>query len=148
MKLVFEHAYREVRHPRKRYEEDTQMPQQPLAQVPVDVVWNWQEQAACRSYDPLTFFHPQNERGSARSKRDISAKLICAGCPVRLECADYAIRAHEPYGVWGGLTEEDRERIYSRLDSRHYPRERGAGLRAAGEDVNSAISPRALGFSA
>ena len=39
------------------------MPQQPLAQVPVDAQWDWQEKGACRSADPTLFFHPQNERG-------------------------------------------------------------------------------------
>jgi WhiB family redox-sensing transcriptional regulator len=64
-----------------------------------------------------------------------------------MECADYAVRAREPYGVWGGLSEEDREHIYSRLDSRHYPRERGEGLRVASVEIAEAISPRALGIA-
>lgn len=124
------------------------VPQQPLAQVPDDATWFWQENGACRSVDPTWFFHPQNERGLSRLRRDRQAKAVCASCQVRLECADYAIRAREPYGVWGGLTEEDREHIYRRLDSRHYPRDRGAGLRAAGADVDQAISPGALGITA
>ena len=41
------------------------MPQQPLAQVPQDATWFWQEHGACRSVDPTLFFHPQNERGTA-----------------------------------------------------------------------------------
>lgn len=81
-------------------------------------------------------------------RRDRMAKTVCATCSVRLECADYAIRAREPYGVWGGLTEEDREHIYLRLDSRRYPRGRGEGLRLAGADVDRAISPLALGIEA
>ena len=76
------------------------MPQQPLAQVPVDAQWFWQERGSCREVDPMIFFHPQNERGSARAKRDRTAKQVCAACNVRLECADYAVRAREPYGVW------------------------------------------------
>jgi len=123
------------------------MPQQPLAQVPTDARWFWQDHGACRSADPLLFFHPQNERGSARLRRDRAAKLICAGCPVRLECADYAVRAREPYGVWGGLSEEDREQIYARLDSRFYPRREGEGARAAAREIAEAISPRALGIA-
>ncbi len=123
------------------------MPQQPLAQVPIDTHWFWQEDAACREADPLLFFHPQNERGSSRLRRDREAKRVCAGCPVRMECADYAIRSREPYGVWGGMSEDDREVIYARLDSRHYPRGRGEGLRAAGDDLAEAISPRALGIA-
>jgi len=123
------------------------MPQQPLAQVPTDARWFWQDYGACRSADPLLFFHPQNERGSARLRRDRAAKLICASCPVRVECADYAVRAREPYGVWGGLSEEDREQIYARLDTRHYPRREGEGARAAAREIAEAISPRALGIA-
>ena len=123
------------------------MPQQPLAQVPEDAQWYWQDHGSCRGADPLLFFHPQNERGSSRIRRDRAAKVICASCPVRMECADYAVRAREPYGVWGGLSEEDREHIYARLDSRHYPRGKGDGLRAAGSDYVEAVSPRALGIA-
>jgi hypothetical protein len=52
---------------------------------------------------------------------------------VRSECADYAIRAREPYGVWGGLTEEERERIYVRSALTDYGRGKGEGLRAAAD---------------
>jgi len=33
---------------------------------------------------------------------------------VRTECASHALAVREPYGVWGGLSEEDREVIYRR----------------------------------
>jgi WhiB family redox-sensing transcriptional regulator len=123
------------------------MPQQPLAQVPQDAQWHWQEHGACREADPLLFFHPQNERGTSRTRRDRAAKRVCASCSVRMECADYAVRAREPYGVWGGLSEEDREHIYARLDSRHYPRAKGEGLRVASVEIAEAVSPRALGIA-
>lgn len=124
------------------------MPAQPLAQLPFDVEWTWQEHGSCRTVDPTVFFHPQNERGSARRQRDLAAKSVCAGCPVRRECADYAIRAREPYGVWGGLTEEEREAIYATIDKatgdpRAYPRERGAGVRLAADAIDSAVAPLA-----
>jgi WhiB family redox-sensing transcriptional regulator len=109
------------------------MPQQPLAQVPLDATWDWQEHGACREADTALFFHPQNERGLSRVRRDRAAKSVCARCAVRLECADYAIRAREPYGVWGGLTEEERERIYVKSALTDYGREKGAGLRAAAD---------------
>jgi WhiB family redox-sensing transcriptional regulator len=113
------------------------MPQQPLAQVPVDATWEWQEHGACRDADTALFFHPQNERGLSRIRRDRAAKSVCARCDVRSECADYAIRAREPYGVWGGLTEEERERIYVRSALSEYGRGKGEGLRA----VHDAFSP-------
>lgn len=122
------------------------MPQQPLARVPDDSTWEWQGRGLCLSADNADFFHPQNERGLARVRRDRRAKTICAACPVRLECADYAIRAHEPYGIWGGLTEEEREDIYARLPIESYPTARGEGARAAAVEIAAAISDDALGI--
>lgn len=121
------------------------MPQQPLSQVPADATWDWQEVGACREADPDLFFHPQNERGLARVRRDRSAKSVCARCHVRVECADYAVRAREPYGVWGGLTEEERERVYLKVSLAEFPRQRGEGARLAAEEIALAVQPTALG---
>lgn len=122
------------------------MPQQPLSQVPADATWEWQESGACREADPELFFHPQNERGLARLRRDRAAKAVCARCDQRIECADYAIRAREPYGVWGGLTEEERERIYVRITLANFPRQRGEGARVAAPEIESAVSPKVIGI--
>jgi WhiB family redox-sensing transcriptional regulator len=37
---------------------------------------------------------------------------MCETCPVLLACRAHALRVREPYGVWGGLSEDDREEIY------------------------------------
>ena len=60
------------------------MPQQPLSQVPADATWDWQEVGSCREADPELFFHPQNERGLARLRRDRArvARLIANGAQV------------------------------------------------------------------
>jgi WhiB family redox-sensing transcriptional regulator len=79
---------------------------------PVADVWEWQYEGACRGVDSSVFFHPEGERGPSRDARDRSAKAICASCPVIRECAAHALAVREPYGVWGGLTEDDREAIY------------------------------------
>ena len=120
------------------------MPQQSLAQVPRNGRRFWQDFGSGRETDALLFIHPQNERGSARAKRDHSAMLVCAGCPVRLECADSAVRAREPCGAWGGVSESEREMIFSVLDSQHYPRAQGKGLRAAAAEIAEVVSPRVL----
>lgn len=73
--------------------------------------WDWQLKAACRGEDPNTFFHPMNERTTARARRIEAAKVVCNSCPVKNECADHAFRVQEPYGVWGGLSEEERAKI-------------------------------------
>lgn len=70
--------------------------------------YEWQVHAACRSVDTEVFFHPENERGSARARREERAKQICAQCVVRPECRAHALRAQERYGVWGGLGEVER----------------------------------------
>lgn len=70
--------------------------------------WNWQLRAACRTLDSSIFFHPPGERGRAHDGRERRAKRVCASCPVREACLAHALRAHERYGVWGGLTEDER----------------------------------------
>ena len=74
--------------------------------------WDWQLRGACRGEDPDTFFHPEGERGPARDARERAAKLVCASCPVLAQCAAHALTVREPYGVWGGMSEDDREAIY------------------------------------
>lgn len=74
--------------------------------------WDWQLDGTCRGEDPALFFHPDGERGPVREAREQAAKAICSGCPVKVECATHALAVKEPYGVWGGLSEDDRERIY------------------------------------
>jgi WhiB family redox-sensing transcriptional regulator len=82
--------------------------------APLAEFWDWQLHAACRTADPSVFFHPENERGPARSARERAAKSICSTCPVITECREFALRTRETYGVWGGLSESDREAIYAR----------------------------------
>ena len=74
--------------------------------------WDWQIHGACRGEDSDLFFHPEGERGPSRLARDRAAQSICGRCPVLTECAAHALSVREPYGVWGGMTEEDREKVY------------------------------------
>ena len=80
--------------------------------VPVADVWEWQQKGACRDADPQLFFHPEGERGPARQKRDDAAVKVCGACPVMDQCRSHGLSVREPYGVWGGLTEDDREAMY------------------------------------
>ena len=73
--------------------------------------WEWQLLGACRAYDSDLFFHPEGERGPRRANREAAAKAVCAGCPVLQACRSAALAAREPYGVWGGLSEHEREAI-------------------------------------
>jgi WhiB family redox-sensing transcriptional regulator len=78
---------------------------------PVADSWDWQRYGACRGRDSAQFFHPDGERGASRARREEAAKRVCRGCPVRAECAAHALTVREPYGVWGGFTENERLRL-------------------------------------
>lgn len=74
----------------------------------------WWDAASCRTGElvqgvsdqaRVTLFHP----GRNSTKRAVAlAKRICAGCPVQMECLDYAIEANENIGIWGGLGAKER----------------------------------------
>ena len=42
------------------------------------------------------------------------ARQICARCPVREPCLDYAISHGIVHGIWGGLAERDRRALRTR----------------------------------
>lgn len=75
---------------------------------PTGTHWDWQRLAACRGMDVEAFFHPDNERGAARRERDRQAKEVCASCPVIEPCRRWARQVEEPFGVWGGESEDER----------------------------------------
>ena len=75
---------------------------------------SWRAQAACQLGDHELFFPPEEEQGEYFRLRVSLAKRICASCPVRRECADYALAADERYGVWGGLAPAERDGLRRR----------------------------------
>jgi WhiB family redox-sensing transcriptional regulator len=79
--------------------------------VPVTDIWDWQIRGACRGMDSGFFFHPEGERGPARANREARAKEVCRACPVIEQCRRHALAVQEPYGVWGGLSESERDEI-------------------------------------
>lgn len=71
----------------------------------------WKADAACRDLD-LDLFFPDSEADSA------PALAVCAVCPVRQACLDFALRTRQNDGVWGGHTETERKRLRRRLGRR------------------------------
>jgi len=61
--------------------------------------------AACHGY-PTDFFYAEN--GDVAGYEE--AKVICASCPIKETCAEYALGAEE-HGFWGGLSSRARQRI-------------------------------------
>src|ERR1700747_642527 len=90
----------------------------------------WRAASACLNTDPDVFFPVAV--GSAASKQVARAMRICAGCTVRQQCLDFALRSGEKDGIWGGTTPE--ERIRDRRARNRRPARRawqgGAGGRA------------------
>jgi WhiB family transcriptional regulator, redox-sensing transcriptional regulator len=69
---------------------------------------NWRSSGACRSADPDLFF-PIASTGPP-DQQVARAKMVCAGCPVRHECLEFALSHDQTYGIWGGTTVEERQR--------------------------------------
>ncbi len=85
----------------------------------------WWEEAACRGHDAAYFFAPGYfEKRAEKQRREAVAKALCARCPAREPCLEYALRTRDPHGVWGGLNEMERRAL---LRSRDADGERQAG---------------------
>ena len=72
----------------------------------------WRARAACRGHDTDLFF-PPGETGEATEQIE-EAKAICATCPVRKACLEYALATRQEYGIWGGMTEAERRSLRRR----------------------------------
>jgi WhiB family redox-sensing transcriptional regulator len=70
----------------------------------------WRHQSACQTADPDLFFPIGFGDEVRRNIRQ--AKEVCAVCPVRQECLDWAVDTRQLFGVWGGLAEDERQGFY------------------------------------
>lgn len=97
----------------------------------------WQVHGACRTEDPELFF-PRS--GSAMAA--FSAKEVCARCPVRPQCKQWAMETRQEWGVWGGLSEEERRDQFGWGSSRTVV---GTGYASRAEQI-AAGSEKLLGL--
>lgn len=65
---------------------------------------NWRDRGRCAEVDPEIFYPGKGVPTAA-------AKAICRGCEVRFQCLDYALETGEQWGVWGGLSVQERSRL-------------------------------------
>lgn len=73
---------------------------------------DWTESAACRTRGSSDFYPPLGgENRTERLARERRATAICATCEVRNDCLSHALRHDERYGIWGGLTDGERQRL-------------------------------------
>jgi WhiB family redox-sensing transcriptional regulator len=73
---------------------------------------NWRDEAACLKENPELFF-PIGTTGPAVGQVE-RAKRVCAGCPVRQDCLQWALSAGVDHGVWGGLDDLERRALKRR----------------------------------
>ncbi|MGP3775438.1 WhiB family transcriptional regulator [Streptomyces sp. SDT5-1] len=101
---------------------------------------SWHAHAACHpthhhEVDPDLFFPEPDEMDRIRE-----AKSLCAQCPVRKTCLDAALENGDREGIRGGMTEEEREPLHSKLEHRlDYAR---VNATLAGRDVHLTKSER------
>lgn len=73
----------------------------------------WRKEALCKGADPLFF----TVRGTPLDK----AVTLCMGCPVRIDCIEYAVDTRPSYGLWGGLGAKPLQRIRRLLNQKPIP---------------------------
>jgi WhiB family redox-sensing transcriptional regulator len=76
---------------------------------PVLDQWDWQFDGACNGIDPESFFLEPKSRGKDKRSVEQKAIAICNTCPVKQKCLDHALKVPEMFGVWGGMTEDQRQ---------------------------------------
>ncbi|MFE7118528.1 WhiB family transcriptional regulator [Streptomyces sp. NPDC057654] len=66
----------------------------------------WLLLAACREEEPELFFPIGNTTPALLQTEE--AKDVCRRCPVMEQCRRWALETAEEYGIWGGLSENER----------------------------------------
>lgn len=91
-------------------------------------------QAICATIEDKDFFFPDGRIDEAERLPEL--KAICESCIHRKECLEYAISNEISYGVWGGSTPREREKV---LHPRRIP---------VGEMANRILELRERDFNA
>lgn len=68
------------------------------------MLYEWSSGANCKDVDTKVFF------GFTKAEEQ-AAKRICADCPVKAICLETAFVNRETQGIWGGTTENERDKI-------------------------------------
>lgn len=70
---------------------------------------DWRTSALCQQVDPDLFFPVAHTYGWR--KQTEAAKRVCGRCPVRQACLEWALETGQPAGVWGGMSEQERQSL-------------------------------------
>lgn len=70
----------------------------------------WKLRGRCANAgNPDGMFPPERDRAGLKA-----AKALCHACPVTAQCLEHALTYPEPFGVWGGLSERERDTVLRR----------------------------------
>lgn len=73
---------------------------------------DWRHRAGFTREDPELFF-PIGATGPALLQT-AEAKAVCRRCLVLTECLDWALGSGQDFGVWGGMSEDERRALRRR----------------------------------
>jgi WhiB family redox-sensing transcriptional regulator len=85
---------------------------------------DWRHRAECLDEDPELFF-PIGNTGPAQLQID-DAKAVCARCEVQDTCLRSALETGQDFGVWGGMSEDERRAMKRRNARRNTKTAKGA----------------------
>jgi WhiB family redox-sensing transcriptional regulator len=104
---------------------------------------SWYSRARCREDSGRLFYPLEGARKdqSGNRSRIRHAKELCACCPVRQDCLDYALSRPEVFGIWGGYDVAERKQLREDLSRQ----ERRLGLVGGMRQVPPGIHRRAQG---
>lgn len=57
---------------------------------------------------PFIFFPEDIPSSTTRQQAIELARKMCAQCPIRLECFEYAMNTGQRFGIWGGTLPSER----------------------------------------
>lgn len=77
---------------------------------------HWTADAACADAEP-DLFHPEGHPGVVLILT-AEAKTYCARCQVSARCLAESLARADPWGVWGGLDEDERAALLRRRRER------------------------------
>jgi WhiB family redox-sensing transcriptional regulator len=72
---------------------------------------DWRLLGACRDHNPDLFFPSEDAPAELVRVQVATAKAVCRSCPVAGVCLSTALTRRWSYGVWGGLSAEDRKAV-------------------------------------
>ena len=72
---------------------------------------SWMNSAKCEGMDPEKFTPMESETHKERT-----AKRVCKGCPVKMECLNYALET-DSIGIFAGTNYSERQKMVSMMPS-------------------------------